>query len=140
MAFAYLGSWLPSFSSGADPAVPQPPKQLSEAEVRLPHLDFLTSPKPLPPLQLHELHQQWVRLQSSHQGQAEQILGKLVEENNGLKERLMTTERELKDVKAGRREDEELLKKATKEIERLGGQVRSFFSFPFLPVADPFPR
>ncbi|GAA6026850.1 hypothetical protein JCM8097_005906 [Rhodosporidiobolus ruineniae] len=72
-------------------------------------------------LEANELHQQWVHLQASHQAQQETLLGKLVAENSELKEKLERTERELKDVKAGRREDEEALKKATKEIERLTG-------------------
>ncbi|GAA5829522.1 hypothetical protein JCM11251_000189 [Rhodosporidiobolus azoricus] len=78
-------------------------------------------PKHLTEEQLNEIHQQWVRMQATHQQQAEGLLGKLVAENDGLKARLAVVERELKDVKAGRREDEELLKKATKEIDRLSG-------------------
>ncbi|GAA5890282.1 hypothetical protein JCM6882_008782 [Rhodosporidiobolus microsporus] len=99
---AFLGSWLPGFGGAAGPTGPQQPKTLTEE-------------------QLNELHQQWVRLQANHQQQAEGLLGKLVEENNALKTKLAATERELKDVKAGRKEDEDALKKATKEIERLTG-------------------
>ncbi|GAA5927244.1 hypothetical protein JCM10213_005616 [Rhodosporidiobolus nylandii] len=102
MALAYLGSWLPSFSSGPSAPQQEPSKQLTEEE-------------------LNALHQEWVRMQASHQAQAESLLGKLVAENDELKARLEKTERELKDVKAGRREDEELLKRAGREVERLSG-------------------
>ncbi|GAA6001095.1 hypothetical protein JCM10207_007410 [Rhodosporidiobolus poonsookiae] len=106
MALAYLGSWLPSFSGGAaidGPQQPQLKHAVSEAE-------------------LNKLHQDWVRLQASHQTEAERLLARLVAENDELKIKLAETDRELRDVKAGRKEDEELLKKATKEIERLGGK------------------
>ncbi|GAA5970078.1 hypothetical protein JCM11641_000258 [Rhodosporidiobolus odoratus] len=102
MAFAYLGSWLPTFSSGTGPVGPEQSKQLSEE-------------------QLNELHLQWANMQASHQQQAESLLGKLVAENDELKARLAVTDRELKDVKAGRKEDEELLEAARNEVERLGG-------------------
>ncbi|GAA5876539.1 hypothetical protein JCM8547_009420 [Rhodosporidiobolus lusitaniae] len=105
MALAYLGSWLPSFRGGGS-------APLNPAEQAI---------KPLTEEELNELHQQWVRMQSSHQQQAEGLVGRLVQENEVLKARIAATERELRDVKAGRKEEEEMLRKAEKEIERLGG-------------------
>ncbi|BGP46207.1 hypothetical protein JCM10450v2_002047 [Rhodotorula kratochvilovae] len=84
-----------------------------------------TPTKQLTEEQLNELHAQWLHMQSSHQAEAQHLLGKLVGENNELKERLEKAERDLKDVRAGRKADEEELRKAEKEIARLtgGGQT-----------------
>ncbi|GAA5916777.1 hypothetical protein JCM8208_004039 [Rhodotorula glutinis] len=110
MALAYLASWLPSLGGGA-PGAPQaaagpPSNELSEE-------------------QLHVLHAQWLRMQSSHQAESLELMGRLVAENNELKERLAKAQRDLKDVTAGRKADEEELRRAEKEIKRLtGGNVR----------------
>ncbi|GJN88408.1 hypothetical protein Rhopal_001374-T1 [Rhodotorula paludigena] len=104
---SWLASWF--FSSGgtaAPPAAPGAPQQLSEE-------------------QLNELHAQWIRMQSSHQAEAQRLLGRLVEENNTLKAALEAADRDLKDVRAGRKADEEALKKAQSEIHRLTGGDRN---------------
>lgn len=137
MALTYLASWLPSLGGGGVSSSPravaaQPSQQISEEQVRppLPHQPRELSLSPAP-LQLHALHAQWLRMQSSHQAEALDLMGRLVAENNELKERLDKAQRDLKDVSAGRKADEEELKKAEKEILRLtGGNVRRSSSQP----------
>ena len=64
-------------------------------------------------------------MQSSHQAEAHDLMSRLVAENNNLQVQLDKAQRELKDVSAGRKADEEALKRAETEIERLtGGNVR----------------
>ncbi|GEM11641.1 zinc finger, CCCH-type domain containing protein [Rhodotorula toruloides] len=71
--------------------------------------------------QLHAVHVEWTRMQERNRADADALLGKLVEENNQLVGRLDGALRELKDVKAGRKADEEALKAAQKEVAKLGG-------------------
>ncbi|BGP30232.1 hypothetical protein JCM10296v2_001984 [Rhodotorula toruloides] len=100
-------SYLWSFLSG--PTLPAAPEQA-------PHLSEQ---------QLHALHVEWTRMQERNRADADALLGKLVEENNRLVETLDGVQRELKDVKAGRKADEEALKAAQKEVAKLcGGKVR----------------
>ncbi|GAA5996461.1 uncharacterized protein JCM10292_007625 [Rhodotorula paludigena] len=120
---SWLASWF--FDSGGTavpPAAPGAPKQLSEE-------------------QLNALHAQWIRMQSSHQAEAQRLLGRLVEENNTLKAALETTERDLKDVRAGRKADEEALKKAHSEMHRLtGGDVSGAAPTRRVPLTYSSPR
>ncbi|CDR47909.1 RHTO0S15e03510g1_1 [Rhodotorula toruloides] len=96
-------SYLWSFLSGpTSPATPEQAPHLSEQ-------------------QLHALHVEWTRMQERNRADADALLGKLVEENNRLVETLDGVQRELKDVKAGRKADEEALKAAQKELAKLGG-------------------
>lgn len=60
-------------------------------------------------------------MQERNRADADALLGKLVEENNRLVETLDGVQRELKDVKAGRKADVEALKAAQKEVAKLGG-------------------
>ncbi|BGO97854.1 hypothetical protein NBRC10513v2_001851 [Rhodotorula toruloides] len=96
---SYLWSFLPGPTS---PAAPEQAPHLSEQ-------------------QLHALHVEWTRMQERNRADADALLGKLVEENNRLVETLDGVQRELKDVKAGRKADEEALKAAQKEVAKLGG-------------------
>ncbi|GAA5859029.1 hypothetical protein JCM1840_003718 [Sporobolomyces johnsonii] len=94
----YLWSWLPGPPAQAAAAPAQESKQLNEA-------------------QLTELHSKWVNMQTAHMAEAEGLMAKLVAENQDLKEKLETCTRELKDVKAGRKADEEALEKALKQAQ-----------------------
>lgn len=60
-------------------------------------------------------------MQERNRADADALLGKLVEENNWLVEKLDVVQRELKDVKAGRKADEEALKAAETEVAKIGG-------------------
>ncbi|GAA5963068.1 hypothetical protein JCM21900_002224 [Sporobolomyces salmonicolor] len=97
----YLWSWIPASAQSAAAPV-QESKQLNEA-------------------QLNELHAKWVNMQTAHTAEAEGLMAKLVAENQELQEKLDACTRELKDVKAGRKEDEVALKQAQGAIEALGG-------------------
>ncbi|GAA6048933.1 hypothetical protein JCM3770_007126 [Rhodotorula araucariae] len=102
MSLAYLASWFPSLPSSTSGPAAQPTKQLTEE-------------------QLSDLHAQWLHMQAAHQAEAQRLLGKLVGENNELRERLDKAERDLKDIRAGRRADEAALRTAEEEIAKLTG-------------------
>ncbi|GAA5860600.1 hypothetical protein JCM3774_006221 [Rhodotorula dairenensis] len=65
------------------------------------------------------LQLEWTRLQERSHAESDAILAKLVDENSNLRLELEATERELKDVKAGRREDEVELRALKNEVLRL---------------------
>lgn len=96
------------------------------------------------PAELNEIHRKWKELQQKHTSGLESLLGRLVEENDGLKAKLRSTEDELRlfkvgpsrsrredstdpfEPEAGRKEDHSELNKLRKEVQGLrGGDIVS---------------
>lgn len=71
------------------------------------------------------MHDEWNRAQNRSRVEADTILAKLVNENNELRDRLTATQSELKDVRAGRKEEASELRLAQERLRRLEGNQAS---------------
>lgn len=60
-----------------------------------------------------------MRVQERNRADQDAVLAKLVDENDSLRHKLETTEGELKDVKAGRKEEEAELRVIRAELQSL---------------------
>ena len=60
-----------------------------------------------------------MRVQERNRADQDAVLAKLVDENESLRHKLETTARNLKDVRAGRKEDEAELRVVTAELQSL---------------------
>lgn len=70
-----------------------------------------------------------MRVQERNRADQDAVLAKLVDENESLRHKLETTERNLKDVRAVRKEDEAELRVVTAELQSLkAGKVLNFLS------------
>ncbi|KWU46402.1 hypothetical protein RHOSPDRAFT_31852 [Rhodotorula sp. JG-1b] len=77
------------------------------------------TPAQLTDQRLNALHSEWMRVQERNRADCDAVLAKLVDENDSLRHKLETTERELKDVKAGRKEEETELRVIRAELQSL---------------------
>ncbi|TKA54984.1 hypothetical protein B0A53_02457 [Rhodotorula sp. CCFEE 5036] len=77
------------------------------------------TPAQLTDQRLNALHSEWMRVQERNRADQDAVLAKLVDENESLRHKLETTERNLKDVRAGRKEDEAELRVVTAELQSL---------------------
>ncbi|GAA5989170.1 hypothetical protein JCM10908_001192 [Rhodotorula pacifica] len=88
--------------------------------------------------QLNALHAEWIRVQERNRADSDAVLAKLVDENNELRNKLESTQRDLKDVRAGRKEDEAELRLMRSELQSLTAE-KSRLCVAIFDLEEDFP-